>query len=447
MAAANMDRRLTSGSNAASTTTDSTASTTTGSTGSTDTSNTGNADTGSTGSTGNTDTGNTGNTDTGSTGSTGNTDTGSTGNADTGSTGSTGNTDTGGTGNADTGSTGSAGNADTSNTGSTGNTNTGNIDNPNAGSADGGNAGNAGNIDAENSGGAEAAVQKRAFRGTNRFAARDNTTAATNATVAADGTSAAADTVVDMTLKVKGATDFSYTPTDIKPSGYNQTDGYDLSLMVDPDVTTMLVSCGNGNVYLSSINVTDMTYCTELFASYKDLLVQDGASRYLHYYNNTMAKTGVSRLRVATGDDMPNEGVLVVMVPYDAPSNGTAATSTTDDTDGDDTIDDNTDASGGFDPDSAGYDSYSYYAVDAYKRLFYPAVCTYADGSMPRMFLVQDPVKGPQRLMEAALQHTVTGGEVDWCDVMTFVEAKYDDDNDYVNAGDDKDVVLDYDDE
>jgi hypothetical protein len=193
--------------------------------------------------------------------------------------------------------------------------------------------------------------------------------------------------------------------------------------MVDSEVRSKLMSCGDGNMYLANINETSMTYCTELFASYNDLLVQDGASRYMHYYNNTMNAVNVSRLRVANEDDVPAEAVLVVMIPFDSSSsNDTAA----------------------IDPDTA--DNYSYYAIDAYEQILYPTVCTYKDNSMPRMFIVKDPVNGPELLTSVDLKYTVTGGMVDQCFLMSFVEAKYDDE-DYASAVDLADVELDYGDE
>lgn len=264
------------------------------------------------------------------------------------------------------------------------------------------------------------AVTRRALTGMNRFFARQNDTGI-NGTSGTNGT----DTIVDLTSRIKGNDTYSYDLEPVKPIGYNQTENsteYSFSLMVDSSLSTMLVACSNGNLYLAGINATDLSYCNELFSSFEDLFVLDGSSRYVYYYNNTMNKLGVSRLRVAHGNRVPNGGVPVVMVPYAAPT-------------GDST------AGAAGDPETDGYDSYAYYALDVYDNLLYPVVCTYVDGTLPRMFLVQDFDQGPLKLQDDALRNTVTGGKIDECVVMDMVELKTDDGSDYVSLDTSPEVI------
>ncbi|KAF7540137.1 hypothetical protein G7054_g1538 [Neopestalotiopsis clavispora] len=250
-----------------------------------------------------------------------------------------------------------------------------------------------------------------------------------------NSTTTSNSTIVDYTDRISGNDTLSYNVTDVQNSAYNQTDGYEYSLLVDEDVETMVVACSNGNTYLAGINSTGLEYCTELFASYSELLVEDGAGRYLHYYNNTMSKLGVSRLRVADEDDLPAEGVVVVMMPYSVSGDeeSDAATAAVKKRDGEEA-----------DPDTTDYDDYSYYAVDPEYNFFYPAVCTYTDGSLPRMFLVNDTEAGVAKLKESALIYTVTGGTVDECYTLSLVEAKYKSDDDYASTDETEETYLDY---
>ncbi|KAI6400534.1 hypothetical protein MCOR12_011258 [Pyricularia oryzae] len=253
--------------------------------------------------------------------------------------------------------------------------------------------------------------------------------------------------IQDLTSQVKGgSTELSYTSTPIPASPYNRTDGFELSLMVDPGAETALVACGDGNVYLAGVDsLADMTFCTELFENYRDLLVGDGSGRILHYYNNTMGRVGASRLRVSDGFELPALAVPVVMVAFEGEYEGGGGTGTVDS----DSSNNNSTATVGRrqeQQDQAGDDGFRFHAVDPAMELSYPAVCTYADGSMPRLFLVRDPVDGLAVLATAAVEHSITGGKVQDCFLMPVVEGKYDEDKGgYAGYGKTNETSFEYD--
>lgn len=162
--------------------------------------------------------------------------------------------------------------------------------------------------------------------------------------------------------------------------------------MVDSDVKNMVVSCANGNVYAFKIDGDDNPNCSEMWASKSDVVVFDGADRIMHYYNNSMAATGVSRLRLEDETDIPGGGVVVAFAPY-FPN-----------------------------PDS---DDYFHVAIDPNDNIFYPIVCEYADGKGSRMFLAEDPEEGAAMLKNPDLEFTVTGGKVSDCFPMVLQLGEY----------------------
>lgn len=244
-----------------------------------------------------------------------------------------------------------------------------------------------------------------------------NTTAPTNTT-----TTTTNSTVIDLTSKVKSnstGNELSYAPQGVPNSPYNDTTGYEYSLMVDPTATTMVVSCSNGNLYAFAVDGEDNAYCSEMWATFRDVLVADGSQRLLHYYNNTMAKLGVSRVRVEDETDIPLEGVPFAFIPYSA-DDPTAA--------------------------NADDENYMYLAVDVAEQIFYPVACDFADSAMgSKIFLVADPVKGVDTLLSPEVKYTVTGGDVKHCSALVLMQGKYDDDMSYAKAAPTTDADLDYD--
>ncbi|KAF5242897.1 hypothetical protein FOXYS1_15334 [Fusarium oxysporum] len=213
-----------------------------------------------------------------------------------------------------------------------------------------------------------------------------------------------AEEPADNTLDFEGGSDeLSYDLKDFKNSPYNLSTGYELALMVDSDVTTMVVSCANGNMYAFLIEGEDNPYCSEMWSTKNDVLITDGAQRFLHYYNNTMSVLGVSRLRVEEEKTIPNGGVIVALVPYYPDDNS---------------------------------DDYYYLAVDPNDQVFYPIVCDYSDGRGSKMFLASDPDGGAELLKSKDLMYTVTGGEVSDCYALALLQGEYAEDDDYLSYRD-----------
>lgn len=214
-------------------------------------------------------------------------------------------------------------------------------------------------------------------------------------------------TVVDLTSKIKSngtGSVLTYTTTPLPNSPYNDTSGYEYSLLVTPDASTMIVSCSNGNLYpFSATGGGDNPSCSELWAVFDDVLVADGSQRVAHYYNNTMSVLGVSRLRVEDEEDLPASGVVVGFAPYSA--------------DGD--IDDG---------------SFFYLAVDPKENFFYLMACEYEDPKLGvKIFLARDPDEGAKTLESEDVQFSVTGGKVKSCEPMTLMQGKYEDDDNYLS--------------
>ena len=111
------------------------------------------------------------------------------------------------------------------------------------------------------------------------------------------------------------------------------------------------------------------------------LIWADESERILHYYPDTMAQLGVSRIRGAWQADIPQSADVVFLGP--------AATD---------------------DPDTP----FIYAAVDSQARPFGLVTCVYAEGPS-KLFLVDDVEAGTAKLKEESLRYTVTGGVVEEC--------------------------------
>ncbi|KAF7557433.1 hypothetical protein G7Z17_g715 [Cylindrodendrum hubeiense] len=225
----------------------------------------------------------------------------------------------------------------------------------------------------------------------------DGTTSPTGST---DGGTENQGPISDITDLVAGSSaksKLTYTTKPLANTAYNETDGVQFSLLVDPDATTYIVSCGNGNVYAFWIEGEDNPYCSELWATKSDVLITDGAQRVAHYYNNTMSTLGVSRLRVEDVSEIPDSGVVVAWGAYDG-------------------------------SDFEGGEEYLYLAVDPNDDVYYPIVCDFEDGSGSKIFLASDPEEGPKLLQSEDLIYTVTGGKVTECFAIWLLQGVYADD-------------------
>jgi len=216
----------------------------------------------------------------------------------------------------------------------------------------------------------------------------------------------ASSKVLDITSKIKppanSSPELAYTSQPLPNRPYNDTRGYEYSTLVDAEVSMMVVSCSNGNLYPLAVGGPDSPDCSELWATKDDVLVSDGAQRVAHYYNNTMSVLGVSRLRVEDEADIPATGVVVGFAPYSA----------------DGSYEDG---------------SYFYLAVDPHQDVFYLVVCEYEEASLgSKIFLVSDPETGTETLKSEDVMYTVTGGKVKECSPLLLVQGTYKEENNYL---------------
>ena len=179
--------------------------------------------------------------------------------------------------------------------------------------------------------------------------------------------------------------DYSFDP--VANSPYFDADGREFALLTTPSGDTIVLSCSDGNLYLVSASGPENKACSELWASDEDIVVYDGSSKLMHYYGNTMDAVGVSRLRVASDEEVPVGSVVVAWVPrYDSPDS----------------------------------DEYIYLAVDPEDNAFWPIACDYADGRTPKLFLAKDPSDGIALLMSEEVIYSITGGKVSNCQVISL---------------------------
>jgi hypothetical protein len=192
--------------------------------------------------------------------------------------------------------------------------------------------------------------------------------------------------VVDLTgeTKIKGASDHvTYGMKALPPAPFKDASGRQFSTIVSPSAKNLIASCSNGNVYAFPNKPINVPACSAMWTSVDGALVGDGNQRVMHYYNNTMSKLGVSRLRLAEPSKAPESAAVVAWAPYS---------------------ENNEDS-----------DDYLYIAVDSNQDVFYPMVCQYENHENSKVFLVADPVKGAETLKSKDVQHTVTGGNIKEC--------------------------------
>lgn len=75
------------------------------------------------------------------------------------------------------------------------------------------------------------------------------------------------------------------------------------------------MSCSNGNVYVQGIEQETPNSCSDLWTARDDVTATNGSERSMHFYNSTMSKVGVSRLRVASQYQLPKSSVPVALTP------------------------------------------------------------------------------------------------------------------------------------
>ena len=152
--------------------------------------------------------------------------------------------------------------------------------------------------------------------------------------------------------------------------------------VMDTSYSNTLVYSEDGNLHLQDSSA--LSYSDTLFEVSDDLVVGDSLGRTLFYYTPTMEKYNVSRIRLGDADHLPISSEIVNFAPID------------------------------YDDDSSNPAVYG--AVDMLGNLFYPVLCSYADGTTPsKLFLVADLDTGLNTLVSAELQDIVTGGVVSEC--------------------------------
>ncbi|KAJ9649053.1 hypothetical protein H2199_000966 [Coniosporium tulheliwenetii] len=207
------------------------------------------------------------------------------------------------------------------------------------------------------------------------------------------------ETIIDVTEDVITDLEFiGYHDPNVTASPYNDTNGYEFTTIMDYSRQFALASCTDGNVYIHSLadqyNEDIDIHCGDLWAHTSSVAVMDGSYHILHYYNNTMSVTGVSRLRVSDEEEIPSSSVYVALVPFDIDEDPTT-------------------------PDV-------YVALDANFNMFFPVECAYANSSLPsKVFLVQDPAAGMEMLKSEDVMYSITGGKVSECYFLAMVQGSH----------------------
>ncbi|KAF4552267.1 Hypothetical protein D9617_10g072480 [Elsinoe fawcettii] len=150
----------------------------------------------------------------------------------------------------------------------------------------------------------------------------------------------------------------------------------------DPRSKSRLAAAEDGNFYMVADNGAASPGTQ--FYSQDSVAFKDEAERMFHYYPNTMAAYGVSRLRVAQVLDTPLGAQMVTLVPVATP-NGVA-----------------------------------YVAADTDGHNYLLAWCSAPRWQGSKVFLVGDYEKGLQTLQSGEVQWVVTGNNVTECDTLVL---------------------------
>lgn len=219
------------------------------------------------------------------------------------------------------------------------------------------------------------------------------------------------NTLLDLTeYVISNVTDVGYVGPDIQAVPYDLSedylDGYDFTTIVLPDTNGnyVLSACSDDNLYIQATDSSDaelgsFTQCNTLWQRYDDVVVSTPNGGILHYYENTMSKVGVSRLRTGDQEKLPNTSVYVSLIPADTSDGDSASES-------------------------------QLIAIDSSANIFFPAVCTFNatdDGNStttqsPKIFLVKDVTEGLKMLMSPDIEYSVTGGPVKECYLLPLQE-------------------------
>ncbi|KAI1478188.1 hypothetical protein F4774DRAFT_419510 [Daldinia eschscholtzii] len=222
---------------------------------------------------------------------------------------------------------------------------------------------------------------------------RDSYNSTSNSSQLYDLTEYVVETEADLGFPGLQLTD---TPYNIDESEF---DGYwysTLSLNGSNGEYTLAV-CDDGNLYVQKNGTQNSlpyyTTCTTLWSGYEDVVLSTPNSGVLHYYNNTMSKVGVSRLRAADETALPATAAYVALYPFYY------------------TDDESDDA-----PSMLA-------AIDTNDEIFFPAICTYKNSSAgAKVYLIGSDIDaGLAMLKSPDVEYSITNGEVDDCFVL-FLE-------------------------
>ncbi|KAK7051042.1 hypothetical protein VNI00_005154 [Paramarasmius palmivorus] len=224
-----------------------------------------------------------------------------------------------------------------------------------------------------------------------------STDLSSNSTVTGNSTISSNDTSVNApTHNVTLPDEYSYSNEDGDTADDTTYDG--LISISSMDGSLEVKWNNNGNLYV--IPAGNELDNSNLFLVEDEIIYGDSFSddnpRYLHAYVDTLQSLGVSRLRLASVDQMPLTSVYVMFNRYQVtdasnqPVDVLLATTTS-------------------------TDSEAYY---------YPIVCIYGDKQYSKLFLATDPENGPKVLQDPQYQATLTGGLVSSCAYLPLVEAE-----------------------
>jgi hypothetical protein len=222
----------------------------------------------------------------------------------------------------------------------------------------------------------------------------------TTAALSSNTTTSSNSTIIDITnqtLSAEGKTISDWSFPEINFEGYNTTSDTELLTLVDSKEKFILTSCADENIYLADIALNGTLQQKSCAINWQEVdgsVIADGLDRILHYYNNTMSKLGVSRLRISNEKDIPLESVYVNLFGFN------------DETDVRDA-----------DMNDNGPDAEVFFlAYDEDDNTLFPIACSYEDAGLgSKLFLAKDAAAGAKLLASEDLIPIVTGGRVTEC--------------------------------
>lgn len=173
----------------------------------------------------------------------------------------------------------------------------------------------------------------------------------------------------------------SCNDADSKPHIFREGHKFELAPLLTSIGTSMVAACNDGNIYVAAASNATNAQCTTQWPTSAEAVIPfDGSLNVMHYYEDTMSAVGVSRLRSSPAHKMPKDAVVTVLVPAPA-------------------------ADG----------SFFYMAADASRQVFYPVVCDFVGGAVPRVFLAKDLSRGIQLLEGGSVAQSIIGAKVEKC--------------------------------